>query len=76
MGWIRASHHNCEHMAIWMFYTGTCTILFGLAVQYLMAVTNTDVYHIDWFNLLPYYGIYGTIQVDLNFYFHSISMRN
>ena len=28
-------------------------VLFGLVVQYLTAVTNTDVYHIDPFNLLP-----------------------
>ena len=65
---VRTSHHNRKHMAIWVFYTGTCTILFGLAVQYLTAVTNTDVYRIDQFNLLPYYGIYGTIWVDLNFF--------
>ena len=73
---VRALHHNRKHTAIWVFYTGTCTVPFGLAVQYLMAITNTDIYHIDQFNLLPYYGIYRTIRVDLNFYFHSISMRN
>ena len=72
----RASHRNRKHTAIRVFYTGTCTVPFGLAVQYLTAVTNTDVYRIDQFNLLPYYGIYGTIRVDLNFYFHSISTRN
>ena len=46
----RALHHNCKHMALWVFYTGTCTIPFGLVVQYLTAVTNTDIYPS---NLLP-----------------------
>jgi len=49
----RASHRNRKHTAIRVFYTGTYTVPFGLAVQYLTAVTNTDVYHIDLFNLLP-----------------------
>ena len=71
----RASHRNRKHTAIRVFYTGTCTVPFGLAVQYLTAVANTDIYRIDRFNLLPYYGIYGTIRVDLNFYFHSIRFQ-
>ena len=49
----RASHRNRKHTAIRVFYTGTRTVPFGLAVQYLTTVTNTDVYRIDLFNLLP-----------------------
>src|ERR1700678_2497985 len=60
----RASHRNRKHTAIRVFYTGTRTIPFGLAVHYLTAITNMDVYRIDPVNLLPYYSIYGTIQVD------------
>jgi hypothetical protein len=61
----RALHCNRKHTAIRVFYTGTCTVPFGLAVHYLTAVTNTDVYCIDPVNLLPYYGIYGTIRVEI-----------
>ena len=70
----RASHRNRKHTAIWVFYMGTHTVPFGPAVYYLTAITNTDVYRIDPVNLLPYYGIYGTIRVEfiylfsLNFY--------
>jgi len=53
LGLCRASHRNRKHTAIQVFYTGTHTVSFGLAVQYLTAITNTDVYHIDPFKLLP-----------------------
>ena len=49
---VRASHCNCKHTAIQVFYTGTHTVPFGLAVHYLTAVTNMAIYHIDQFNLL------------------------
>jgi len=49
----RASHRTRKHTAIRVFYTGTRTVPFGLAVQYLTAATNTDVYRIEPFNLLP-----------------------
>ena len=39
-------------MAIWVFYAGTHTVLIGSAEQYLMAITNIDVYHIDLLDLL------------------------
>ena len=44
-------------MTIQVFYTGTCTGLFGLQAHYLMAVTNLAIYHIKQFSLLLYYGI-------------------
>ena len=54
LGWVsRAPHCNHKHTAIRVFYTGTRTVPFGLVAHYLMAVTNTDVYHIGPFNLLP-----------------------
>ena len=48
-----ALHRNHEHTVLQVFYTGTCTMPFGLVIQYLTAVTNTDVYRIDLFDLRP-----------------------
>ena len=49
----RAPHRNRKHTAIRPFCTGTRTVPFGLVAHYLTAITNTDVYRIDPFNLLP-----------------------
>ena len=35
---------NRKHTALRLFYAGTRTVPFGLVVQYLTVVTNTDVY--------------------------------
>ena len=42
----RALHRNRKNTAVRVFYMGTRTVPFGLVAHYLMAVTNTDVYHI------------------------------
>ena len=48
----RAPHRNRKHTAIRVFYTGTRTVPCRLAIHYLTAITNTDVYRIDLPNLL------------------------